>query len=319
VSDVTRPILLRFDGNAFVPSSAVMLKRAREGYEIGETYRIIIEEDDASDKSRAHFYACNNTTWKNLPEDLAARFPTPKHLRDWTLIKAGFATERDMVLDSEERAKAIGFVLRSELPYAVLSTSGPVLKVWTAKSTKRGSMKRAEFQAAKTQCLAIWADMIGAKPADIQANAGPDPYEDKQPNPPNLPEEAQREPTPADTPATPQPGSFTPEKPSPPKNAARPGSPLGAASGEEANRPEQTVQQGGGGLIDINPKTPDEFDYYLKAWLGFTMSSDRIIRRFQREINELIPTLVPPATDAEIERWTDLAGAAAAGRMVTAT
>lgn len=157
------PQPFRWDGEAMVP---LRPKLADQAYVIGETYAMVPHED-RSPKSHRHFFASVNEAWKNLPDDLAEKFPTADHLRKAALIKAGYRDERTIVAASRAEALRLAAFVRPMDEYAIVSTAGATVVVWTAKSQSERAMGRAEFQASKDAVLAILADLIGVDAATL--------------------------------------------------------------------------------------------------------------------------------------------------------
>jgi len=119
--------------------------------------------------SHRHYFACVREAWVNLPERLAAQFPTEEHLRKYALIKAGFCDERAIVCPSKAEARRIGAVTRPADDYAIVAVTGPVVSVFTAQSQSAAAMSKSRFQASKAAVLDILAEMIGVDPAALLA------------------------------------------------------------------------------------------------------------------------------------------------------
>lgn len=132
-------------------------------------YRLgVIEE--RSTNSHSHYFAAVNEAWKNLSDADAERFPTPEHLRKYTLIKAGFYDERSIVCASKAEAQRVAAFVKPMDEFAVITVSAALVRVFTAKSQSMKAMEKNEFQDSKTKVLEILSDMIGTTTADL-ANA----------------------------------------------------------------------------------------------------------------------------------------------------
>lgn len=212
--------------------------------------------EERSTNSHKHYFAAINEAWKNLKDEDSDRFPTPDHLRRWALVRAGYADERSIVYDTPEDAARSAVLARSLDGFAIIVPRGNVLKIYTAKSQSMRSMDRATFQASKTAVLNIAADLIGTDPATLAANA-----QDDQPP---------REPNPI--PASDRDVQRTDNQPEPEREppAQEPTMPL--------------------------PQTYAEYLSYLKIWLGFVKSANRIQARIMKEKAEIWPNLKPPIT-----------------------
>lgn len=154
------PIMMKWNGEALCPAGAHWIRLANEHYVIGECYRIEPYEDRSS-ATHNHFFACVAESWRNLPEDLVERFPTPDHLRKWALIKAGFRDERSVVCRSKAEAQRIAVFIQPMNDYAIVTARECVVIVYTAKSQSMRAMGKKEFQISKQAVLGIVSDMIG--------------------------------------------------------------------------------------------------------------------------------------------------------------
>ena len=123
-------------------------------------------------RSHRFYFASVNEAWKNLPEDMAERYPTSDHLRKWALIKAGYRDERSIVASSKAEALRIAAFIRPMDEYAVVVVREAVVRVYTAKSQSTRAMGKAEFGASKEKVLDILSAMIGTSRDALVANAG---------------------------------------------------------------------------------------------------------------------------------------------------
>jgi hypothetical protein len=133
---------------------------------VGERYTLV-EHQERSQASHNHYFAAINEAWQNLPEDIAANFPTSEHLRKRALIQAGYCDERTFVASSKAEAVRLAAFLKPIDDFAVVTVSGAVVTSYTAKSQSMKAMGRAEFQKSKDNILAILAEMIGTSPAAL--------------------------------------------------------------------------------------------------------------------------------------------------------
>ena len=167
---MTAPLYYAWDGDSFRPLLR-FADRARKQYTIGEKYRLV-EEHERSTQSHNHYFATIEEAFRNLPEDIAASYPTSTHLRRWALCKAGYADERSIVASSNEEARKIAGFVRPSDPYAVITVSGNVVKVFTAQSQSKKAMGAKTFQDSKTKTLDIIAGLVGVDAETLSANAG---------------------------------------------------------------------------------------------------------------------------------------------------
>lgn len=162
---MTAPLTCTWDGEAFRPLRR-FAKMADHRFVIGEEYTLV-EHQERSAKTHAHYFACVTEAWRNLPDQLAERFPTSEHLRRYALIKAGFADQRQLVASSHAEALRLASFVRPLDEYALVMVDARVVNVWTAKSQSVRAMDKAEFQDSKTKVLDVLAGLIGVAPAAL--------------------------------------------------------------------------------------------------------------------------------------------------------
>ncbi len=124
-----------------------------------------------SKASHDHFFACVNEAWKSLPEDMADDFPSPEHLRKWSLIKAGFCSETRIVCISQAEAIKLTVKAGAMDKYALIQLDGKSVTIWTADSQRRDAMGRQAFQEAKERALHIISELIGTDAATLKEAA----------------------------------------------------------------------------------------------------------------------------------------------------
>lgn len=161
-------MLFDWTGEAFTPKRP---KLADKYFVVGESYRLVVEEERSS-RSHAHFFAALNDAHSNLPEHLTESFPTVDHLRRWALVRAGYADERSVACDSDQEAQRVAAFVKPIDGYAVVLVSGSTVRVFTAKSQSVRAMGAEEFQKSKNAVLDIVADLIGVDPATLSSEAG---------------------------------------------------------------------------------------------------------------------------------------------------
>lgn len=169
---VAPPIPLRYEGDGvFVPASPHWGRQADKHYTVGEILPMAPHEGRSANSHR-HYFAAVNEAWQNLPEELAARFPTSEHLRKFALIKAGYRDERTFACASRAEAIRLAAFIRPIDDFAVVECSATVVTVLTAKSQSMRAMGRAEFQKSKDDALAVLAAMIDVAPETLSHEAG---------------------------------------------------------------------------------------------------------------------------------------------------
>ena len=87
--------------------------------------------------------------WSNLPEHEAQRFPTADHLRKWLLIKAGYFTERQIVVATAAEAVRVASFIKPMDDYAVVVPKGATVSVFTAKSQSMKAQSAARTSRSR--------------------------------------------------------------------------------------------------------------------------------------------------------------------------
>jgi hypothetical protein len=146
-------------------------KDADRHFVVGAVYRLV-EQQDRSPASHAHYFAAVTDAWQNLPEGLSAHYPTPDHLRKHALIRAGYFNSSQFIAANKTEAVKLAAWLRPIDEYAIVTVEGCIVTRLTAKSQDMRSMDKRTFQESKTAVLAIVAEMIGTTPTTLSANAG---------------------------------------------------------------------------------------------------------------------------------------------------
>ena len=164
------PILFQWTGDAMEPARRSH-NICNATFVVGQFYRLE-EILDRFAKSHNHYFADLSESWKNLPEDMAERFPTSEHLRKFALIKCGFADQRQIVCSSKAEAQRIAAFVKPMDEYAIVTVRDAVVTVWTAHSQSMRAMGKKVFQESKTAVLEYVAGLIGVSRDDLRENAG---------------------------------------------------------------------------------------------------------------------------------------------------
>lgn len=162
------PMAFKWDGESMFPVGRFARECDRH-FVVGETYRLV-EHQDRSRASHDHFFAAIHDAWENLPEHIAARIPTPDHLRKFALIRTGYADQRQLVASSKAEARRLAAFVRPMDEYAIVSVEGCVVTVFTAQSQSMKAMGKSRFQASKQAVLDWVANLIGTTPAALSEN-----------------------------------------------------------------------------------------------------------------------------------------------------
>ncbi len=86
-------------------------------YHYGEEYPLVPLEA-RSRASHNQYFAALHDGFMNLPEKIAARWPSEEHLRKWLLVETGWFEEKEFDFDTEAQAKRLGTFIRTEDEYA---------------------------------------------------------------------------------------------------------------------------------------------------------------------------------------------------------
>ncbi len=163
MSDALPPLPLRWTGEAFEPASPGWARRCDALLVAGQTYTLV-EHQERSSKTHAHFFASVHELWQSLPEALTAELPSPDHARRRALIMTGHHTQQDVVCASKAETLRLAAMVKSLDEYAVAVIKDNVVKILRAKSQDYRSMDRATFAASKQSVLDYLSDLVGSDP-----------------------------------------------------------------------------------------------------------------------------------------------------------
>lgn len=168
MTDKITPQTFVWQNGAMVPLNGRLADRQ---FTVGEKYLLTVHEE-RSEASHRHYFAAVRTAWENLPEHLAERIPSPEALRKYALIKAGYYDVAEYVFGTDAGAHEFKRFVQAKDDYAVVTVSGGVATVYTAKSQSAKAMgsKRA-FEESKQKVLDILAPFIGTDARTLEQNA----------------------------------------------------------------------------------------------------------------------------------------------------
>lgn len=110
---------------AMVPVLRYRNLAARQyGSEDEAAEHMLIPMHARSSASHSQYFAALKDGFDNLPEKVAARWPTATHLRKWLLIETGWFTEKEFVFEgrgAELQAKRLALFCRTEDEFARVS------------------------------------------------------------------------------------------------------------------------------------------------------------------------------------------------------
>ncbi len=165
---MTRPVLMRWDGEAFVPANPYQARIASEAYEVGQAVPMAPFEQ-RSTASHNHHFAWVAEAWNSLPEGLACQpwAASPDHLRKFALIQCDYKNVMQVVAGNHAAAIRVAAAFRALDEYAVVSVEGPTVTHATAQSQSMRAMGKKRFQESKTAVLEFIADLIGVEPGAL--------------------------------------------------------------------------------------------------------------------------------------------------------
>jgi hypothetical protein len=169
VNFLWRPVELVDDGDGTALRVMAMVPQPRydnvckRQFAEGEVYPMEVVEE-RSMASHRQFFAALKSAYDNLPEKIAARWPSPEHYRKWCLIECGYFTEKDFDMASEKHAKALATFVRTEDSYARITIHGTKVIVRKAESQAIPAMKKARFEESKKAVLELADSMTGVEP-----------------------------------------------------------------------------------------------------------------------------------------------------------
>lgn len=147
---------------------------AEELFVQGELYDLD-EYQERNAESHKHYFSCINEIHRNLPEDMKQRFPTPRRMRQWALVMAGYSHESHFYGDSHEDALYVAadfFRINSNIhTFAIIVVEGRNVTRATAKSQSYKSMGRKEFMASKRDTLAYLSKRLNMDLVEVERQA----------------------------------------------------------------------------------------------------------------------------------------------------
>jgi hypothetical protein len=159
-------IRARIHGGAFIPIG-------RQPFAMTEGDVVYLTVDrDRSDASHRHEFAWLRSAWESLPESLAGEpfAQSPEHLRKYALVQCGYCDVREIAVGDDDDAKRVrAFIGPLVDRYALIGGSGPVVRIYTARSQSRRAMGAKDFQESKTRIMDYIAGLLGVTAEDLAA------------------------------------------------------------------------------------------------------------------------------------------------------
>lgn len=160
------PIKFQWDGEAMKPASNFWLRMANEHFTVGEVLRMV-EENEHSDKSRAHEFAWLKEAWNSLPDELYDQYPNTEVLRKHGLIAKGHCTMVQHSCPTAAEAERLAAILKPYDVYAIVRQRGPIVTVYTAVSQSKRAMSAKMFQQSKSDLMEFVGDLLGVDPETL--------------------------------------------------------------------------------------------------------------------------------------------------------
>jgi hypothetical protein len=164
------PIECTWDGEAFKPVSPYWTRRAGREYVLGEVYRMA-DVPERSAGAHNSFFAEVERAWESLPPLMAERFPSPKHLRSYALIKSGHCYSDSIACPNHAYAMRIAAFVRSSDEFALVTVEKAMVTRFTPKSQSYHSMGKSEFNKSAEDCRRVLAEMLNVSQQEL-ADAG---------------------------------------------------------------------------------------------------------------------------------------------------
>lgn len=155
---MSNPLAFVWEGDGFRPLKHCQ-KQCDKLYVIGAHY-LLEEVHERSAKSHAQFFAALKEGWLSLPDHLAQQFPTPESLRKFALIRSGFRDERSLAAASRAEALRLAAFVKPMDEFAIVTVTGTLVVVHTAKSQSYRQMGKAEFERSKRAVLDFIDDLL---------------------------------------------------------------------------------------------------------------------------------------------------------------
>ena len=137
----------------------------------GEAYPLQVVEE-RSMASHRQFFAAVHEGFKNLPENIAARFPSSEHMRKFLLIETGWFDEKEIECANEKHAKALQAFIRTEDEYARIFRRGSLVIIRKAKSQSLAAMGKQAFQDSKRDVLDLLESMVDVPKGTLMREGG---------------------------------------------------------------------------------------------------------------------------------------------------
>jgi len=160
-------VRLRYEGAGDFATTAVSVRDLLDRKLVaGEHYRIDIY-NERSEAFHNKYFATIAEAWLNLPDPWDSILPSPKHLRKYALIKAGWCDVVTLPLKSASDAIAAVSALKLLDSYCLAVPSKNVVTVYKARSQRRAFQDAASFHETAHKVFDVIASIIGVDPLTL--------------------------------------------------------------------------------------------------------------------------------------------------------
>lgn len=145
-----------WSGEAFVPRTPFMLRRAAERFGAGEVALMNAEEERSMQMHRFYFAQLHDL-WLNLPERYAPEpwAQSPEHFRKRLLIWCGYSIATVYACGSAAEAARLAAAIRPLAEYSLVVVRGSVVTRFDAQSQSVKTMGSKVFQSSKDAILTL--------------------------------------------------------------------------------------------------------------------------------------------------------------------
>ena len=162
---MAEPLWYRWNGAAMVPMRP---DAASAQFFCDGRYLLEAHQERSLARHKAYFAAIN-AAWHSLSEEAMERYPSPEHLRKSALIHTGWRDDRYIDCGSAEHARRMATFVKPFDSFAVITTEGRILRVWTAQSQSFRAMGRTDFNRSMDDVLGWVSALIGVPRATLEA------------------------------------------------------------------------------------------------------------------------------------------------------
>lgn len=171
MTEVPPPITFVWEGDCFRPAGKYWQKLCDKHFVIGERKQLASVENRNMGRHAA-FFATVHEAWLNLPDGLAAQYPSADALRYRALIQTGYCTMQTVTVASAAEARRIAMLFQPDDQYSVVIAKGNTVVKYKAMSQRVRAMGPKVFDKSVEDVLAWICQLLGVTLAELKANAG---------------------------------------------------------------------------------------------------------------------------------------------------